>query len=192
MEISLAFKEVTPYIAVVATIIWMVVCAFFDQKNHEVPTPLTLAATIIAILVLLVEKSFILAGFVVAIYLIGDISKKAISVPLAIAISLAASVLMLKAGSPVAEAVKTVFILIFWMIWRFENIGGADSNILIAITLFFGVGAATITVVVGGIVAASVYLKKRNKEQKANPMILFYAVGLAVYFIVHLGIGGFI
>lgn len=192
MEISLALKELAPYIAAAVAMVWMAVCAFFDQKNHEVPTPLTLAATIIVILLLLVEKSFLLAGFVVAIYLIGDISKKAISVPLAIAISLAASALMLKMGYPVEEAVKTVFILIFWMIWRFEKIGGADSNILIAITLLFGVGAATITVVVGGIVATSVYLKKRNKEQKANPMILFYAVGLAVYFIVHLGIGGFI
>jgi len=192
MEISLALKELAPYIAAAVAMVWMAVCAFFDQKNHEVPTPLTLAATIIVILLLLVEKSFLLAGFVVASYLIGDISKKAISVPLAIAISLAASALMLKMGYPVEEAVKAVFILIFWMIWRFEKIGGADSNILIAITLLFGVGAATITVVVGGIVATSVYLKKRNKEQKANPMILFYAVGLAVYFIVHLGIGGFI
>lgn len=192
MEISFALKELALYIAAAVAMVWMAVCAFFDQKNHEVPTPLTLAATIIVILLLLVEKSFLLAGFVVAIYLIGDISKKAISVPLAIAISLAASALMLKMGYPVEEAVKTVFILIFWMIWRFEKIGGADSNILIAITLLFGVGAATITVVVGGIVATSVYLKKRNKEQKANPMILFYAVGLAVYFIVHLGIGGFI
>jgi len=188
----LALKEVTPYIAAAVAMIWMAVCAFFDQKNHEVPTPLTLLATIIVILVLLVEKSFLLAGFVVAIYLIGDISKKAIGIPVAITLSLTISVLMLETGYPVEEAAKTIFILIFWMIWRFEKIGGADSNILIAITLLFGISVATMTVVVGGIVALSVYLKKMNKEQNAKPMILFYAIGLTAYFIVHLGIGGFI
>jgi energy-converting hydrogenase Eha subunit B len=176
-------------------LVWVAICAVFDHKFHEVPTPLTLTATIIALLALIIGKSYFLAGYVIALYFVGDISKKHLSIILAVLISALAMIAMIKTGYGVDVALQPAFILLFWIMWKLEKIGGADLNIWIVITLILGIAPATFMLVVGSVVALAASIVKRvrhTSEIKAVPMIVYYSIGLTAYYLVHFWIGGII
>jgi hypothetical protein len=176
-------------------LVWVAVCALFDHKFNEVPTPLTLAATIIALLALIIDKSYFLAGYVIALYFLGDISNKRLSIILAVLVSALAMIAMINADYAVDVALQPAFILMFWTMWKIEKIGGADLNIWMVITLVLGITTATFMVVVGSVVALAVHLIKRihrSEITKAVPMIVYYSIGLATYCLIHFWIGGIV
>jgi prepilin signal peptidase PulO-like enzyme (type II secretory pathway) len=195
MQLFPFIKEILPYAIAAIMTAWLIVCAIFDQKTQEVPTPLTLIPLIAAVLLTLAKGNYVLAGLVIFIYLIGDISKKWMGLILAILVTGAAFVWTLFYAGTFDGLATTVVILALWLYWYFEKAGGADINILVTITLILGFWATVSAIIIGGLVAIGIWIAQKKDKKEALPFVMPLAIGTIAYLAMNLispTIGGII
>jgi prepilin signal peptidase PulO-like enzyme (type II secretory pathway) len=186
MQLSPFIKEILPYAIAAIMAAWLIVCAIFDQKTQEVPTPLTLIPLIAAVLITLAKGNYVLAGLVIVIYLIGDIRKKWMGLCLAIIATGTAFVWTLFHAGTFDGLATTVVILALWLYWYFGKAGGADINILVTITLILGIWATVSAIIIGGLVAIVIWIALKKDRTEALPFVMPVAIGTIAYLVINL------
>jgi len=186
MFLSPFIKEILPYAIAAIMAAWLIVCAIYDQKTQEVPTPLTLIPLIAAVLITIAKGNYVLAGLVIVIYLIGDISKKWMGLILAIIATGAVFVWTLFHAGTFDGLATTVMILALWLYWYFGKAGGADINILVTITLILGIWATVSAILIGGLVAIAIWKALKKDKKEALPFVMPLAIGTILYLVINL------
>lgn len=138
---------------------WLAVCVIFDLRSRQVPAFLTVLPLLLAAVWRLFQGGWQLVALVALLVLISDLPQAKWRIPVACG----ATVLGLSiAGSPgIVYAMLVVFAV--WALWEIGATGGADSNIIIALVLFFANGLLFIPIVFVGGVQGLVGLVTRRK-----------------------------
>jgi Flp pilus assembly protein protease CpaA len=150
MELHLIAKSVL--------LVLLLVCAVYDLRDREVPMPLTLGALVGAGVYALFSGIWSPVLLTIALTHVADINPR--EKRLAFALTLSVFSGLFQPGAAFICAV----ILSVWMLWEFGVMGGADTKLLIAITLMTGNPAILIPISVAGGIQGVIASLRNQRE----------------------------
>lgn len=160
--------------------LWLVVCAAYDLKWREVPSALTIPPLFGAVLWKVLDGNVAVALFVVALFILADVSVRARG----FANGLQAVVFCLGLAispDPWLAAITMLTAYVIWAIWRLEKMGGADAQVLLALTLVFGPAILLPITLAGGVQGlVSLLAKKRT-----IPYMVSILAGASIFVLFH-------
>jgi prepilin signal peptidase PulO-like enzyme (type II secretory pathway) len=137
-------------ILAIGVYLWLAACAVCDLKWREVPPALTLPPLFGAVLWNALTGKFALALFVLLLFILADIPFRGRG----FANGLQAAIFCLgltTSPEPFLAGTVMLTMIVIWSIWKFEKMGGADAQVLMALALLLGPAVLLPISVVGGI-----------------------------------------
>jgi Flp pilus assembly protein protease CpaA len=159
--------------------IWLVVCALYDLKWREVPPALTIPPLFGAVLWKVLDGNVAVALFVLALCILADVSVRARG----FANGLQAVIFCLGVAispDPWLAATTMLTAYVIWAVWRLEKMGGADAQVLLALTLVFG-PVILLPITLAGGVQGLVSLLARKKTM---PYMVSIMAGTSIFLLV--------
>lgn len=164
----------------VVVCLWLAVCTVWDLKRREVPPVLTIPPLFGAVLWSVFTGNAGVALFIVQLFILADVSIRMRG----FANGLQATIFCLAlAISPdpwlAAGTMLTAYVI--WAVWRLEKMGGADAQVLLALTLVCGPSILLPITLAGGVQGlVSLLAKKRT-----IPYMVSILTGASVFLLLH-------
>lgn len=167
-------------LAAAGVCLWLAVCALYDLKWREVPPALTIPPLFGAVLWKVLEGNFAVALFVLALFIMADVSVRARG----FANGLQATIFCLGAATspdPWLASATMLMAYMIWAVWRLEKMGGADAQVLLVLTLVIGPAILLPITLAGGVQGlASLIMKK-----KTIPYMVSILAGTSVFLVLY-------
>ena len=167
-------------LAAAGVCLWLVVCTLYDLKWREVPPALTIPPLFGAVLWKVLEGNFAVALFVLALFILADVSVRARG----FANGLQAVIFCLGLATnpePVQAAATMLAAYVIWAIWNLEKMGGADAQVLLMLALVFGPAILLPITLAGGIQGLVSLVAKK----KTIPYMVSILAGTSVFVLFH-------
>jgi Flp pilus assembly protein protease CpaA len=165
-------------VIVLTVCLWLLVCAICDLKWREVPLTLTLPPLFGALLWQAVKGNFALALFTILLFILADCPARSRG----FANGLQATIYFLGVATspePVLAGFSMFAMLVIWMIWNLGKMGGADAQVLMALTLCFGPAVLLPIALAGGIQGLAALLMRK----RTLPFMVSILAGTGMYFL---------
>jgi len=167
-------------LAAVVVCLWLAVCTVCDLKRREVPPALTLPPLFGAVLWNVFNGNFAVALFVLLLFILADVSIRMRG----FANGLQAVIFCLGLATspePVLAVITMLTAFVIWSLWKLEKMGGADAQVLLALTLVCGPSVLLPITLAGGIQGlVSLLAKKRT-----IPYMVSILTGASVFLLLH-------
>ena len=134
----------------IALCLWLLACALCDLKWREVPPGLTIPPLFGALLWQALTGNFALALFVLLLFILADLPVRSRG----FANGLQAIIYFLGLATspePILAGLSMFAMLVIWLTWKLEKMGGADAQVLMALVLLLGPAVLLPISVVGGL-----------------------------------------
>jgi Flp pilus assembly protein protease CpaA len=159
--------------------LWLLVCAIWDLKWREVPPALTLPPLFGALFWQAVKGNFALALFTILLFILADCPARSRG----FANGLQAAIYFLGVATspePILAGFSMFAMLVIWLTWNLEKMGGADAQVLMALILYFGPVVVLPVAVAGGIQGLIALLA----HKKTLPFMVSVLAGTCFYFLI--------
>ena len=149
---------------------WLVVCSFCDLRSRTVPAGLTLPPLLAMIVWTAVQGSWAVSIFALILFYLADVPRPLFSFLVGL-LGVLLALCWMQAGLP--GIVMSLSLLGVWFAWRLGAIGGADTQVLMVLTLGYGPGLLIPISVAGGIQG----LIQRLRGKSSLPAMLAILTG---------------
>ena len=160
--------------------LWLAICALHDLKWREVPPALTIPPLFGAVLWKVLEGNCAVALFVLALFILADVSVRARG----FANGLQAVIFCLGLAispEPLLAAAIMLTAYVIWAVWRLEKMGGADAQVLLTLALVFGPAILLPITLAGGVQGLVSLLAKK----KTIPYMVSILAGTSIFVLFH-------
>ena len=164
----------------IALCLWLLACTACDLKWREVPPGLTLPPLFGALLWQALTGNFALALFVLLLFILADLPVRSRG----FANGLQAAIYFLGLATspePVQTGLSMFALLVIWVIWKLDKLGGADAQVLLTLVLLLGPSILLPISAAGGI-QGLIHLLARKKNM---PFMVSILAGTCVLFVAH-------
>jgi hypothetical protein len=160
--------------------LWLLACTACDLKWREVPPALTLPPLFGAVLWQALTGQFALALFVALLFILADIPFRSRG----FANGLQAILFYLELATspePILTGLSMFAMLVIWVIWKLDKLGGADAQVLLTLVLLLGPSILLPISALGGI-QGLIHLLVRKKTM---PFMVSILAGTCVLLVAH-------
>lgn len=152
---------------------WLVVCTFFDLKKQEVPNFLTILPLALSSIYAVFSENGIQIVFLIFLFVISDFPKD---------LRLPCGLIGILFGLYILPQQAFLFAsyFVFWSLWAFEVMGGADVKILMSLLLITqSPSLGWLVLIAGGFLGLVYLIKGRNNF----PYTLAITSGTCFFFV---------
>ena len=157
--------------------IWLTVCAVYDLKSRSVPAWLTLPGLFIALLLKESSGELALVAFIALVFVLSDLTPLLRGL-VCLLLSALFVLALLTTADPVSAELSMLAVLSIWLCWKFNILGGADTQVLAALILLCGPSIIVPVAMVNAIQGLAGMILKR----KTIPAMLSILAGACFFF----------
>ena len=166
-------KADLPLFLAIIILLWLIACTFFDLKKQEVPNFLTLLPLALSCIYGIFSGNGIQIVFLIFLFVISDFPKD-LRLPCGLT-----GILFGLFFFPQHAFLFTSY-FVFWSLWVFEVMGGADVKILMSLLLLTQTpGLGLYVLIAGGLLGFIYLIKGRNNF----PYTLAITSGTCFFFV---------
>ena len=164
------------WVLAVAVCLWLAVCTVYDLKWREVPPALTIPPLFGAVLWTVFTGNAGVALFIVQLFILADVSIRMRGFANGLQVTIFCLALAISPDRWLA-AITMLTAYMIWSVWRLEKMGGADVQVLLALTLVFGPTILLPITLAGGVQGLMSLLAKK----KTIPYMVSILAGMCVF-----------
>ena len=160
----------------IALCLWLLACTLCDLKWREVPLALTIPSLFGALLWQALTGNFALALFLLLLFILADLPFRSRG----FANGLQAIIYFLGLATspePILAGLSMFAMLVIWLTWKLEKMGGADAQVLMTLIILLGPAVLMPVAVAGGIQGLAGLLA----HKKTLPFMVSVLAGTCVY-----------
>jgi hypothetical protein len=151
-----------------------------DLRRREVPPVLTLPPLFAAVLWSTWGGKFAVVLFAMFLFILADVPSRMRGFANGLQVAIVCLGLATSPEPALAGATMLVMFAV-WAVWKLEQMGGADAQVLIALTLLFGPSILIPITLVGGVQGLLSLLAKK----KTIPYMVSILAGTSIFLLAH-------
>ena len=164
------------WVLAVVVCLWLAACTVYDLKWREVPPALTIPPLFGAVLWSVFTGNAGVALFIVQLFILADVSIRMRGFANGLQVTIFCLALAIS-PDPWLAATTMLTAYLIWSVWRLEKMGGADAQVLLALTLVFGPTILLPITLAGGVQGLVSLLAKK----KTIPYMVSILAGMSIF-----------